>query len=153
MEEQLECVDIRLEDEKFNDIIEKVNIKDWITSIYKELNINNKYCAIFFVTGKTIREYNKQYLDRDYETDVLSFSQVEGEGLENNNFLGDIVISISFAEAHAKKSGHQVEEEIRYLILHGILHLLGYDHGEDETDRMCDMEKNIYYKLTGDIIE
>jgi probable rRNA maturation factor len=86
------------------------------------------------ITGDTeLREMNWTYLRKDYATDVLSFP---GE----KPWLGDIAISLGRARAQAKQFGHSVEDEIRILMLHGVLHLLGMDH-ETDGGRMARAEK------------
>ena len=91
--------------------------------------------TLTFVEPESIRELNKTYRDVDAVTDVLSFES-DGEydpetGLE---YLGDIVICLDQAQKQADKSGHSLENEIGLLEIHGLLHLLGYDH-MDEAQR------------------
>lgn len=91
--------------------------------------------TLTFVEPESIRELNKTYRDVDAVTDVLSFES-DGEydpetGLE---YLGDIVICLDQAQKQADKSGHSLENEIGLLEIHGLLHLLGYDH-MDEIQR------------------
>ncbi len=76
--------------------------------------------------NRTLRKLNREFLGHDYPTDVLSFPS----GSEDS--LGDVAISIECAEAQAGEYGHTRLEEVRILMLHGLLHLVGYDH---ETDR------------------
>jgi probable rRNA maturation factor len=78
-----------------------------------------------------MRRLNRRYLGRDYATDVLSFSY-EGLIAEGSPFLGEIIIAPEIALQHAVHCGVDPEREFRKLLLHGILHLLGYNH---ETDR------------------
>ena len=72
-----------------------------------------------------LQSLNAQFLGRDYVTDVLSFP------LTNSDSLGDIAISIQRARAQAREWKHSAEDEIRILMLHGVLHLLGMDHDAD----------------------
>lgn len=74
-----------------------------------------------------LRRLNRQFLGKDATTDVLSFPEPGPDG-----FLGEIAISAGRAREQARNAGHSVEEEIGILMLHGLLHLLGFDH---ETDR------------------
>ncbi len=86
-----------------------------------------------------IEELNRTYRGIASPTNVLSFSMQEGECAHIcPQLLGDIVISIDTAEAEAKKAGITTEERMSQLIIHGILHLLGYDHeqGEDQAVEM-----------------
>ena len=86
-----------------------------------------------------IRELNQQWRGKDKATDVLSFSQVEGEGPGTApELLGDVVISWETAKRQALEMGHTSEEEMKRLLVHGVLHLLGFDHekGEEEARLM-----------------
>ena len=83
--------------------------------------------VILVTTSDELRRMNRQYRHQDKPTDVLSFEPVEGQG----KIRGDIAISAEIAAANAAELGHSTETEIKILILHGLLHLAGYDH---ETD-------------------
>jgi len=93
--------------------------------------------AVTFVDDQYIRELNLRYRGRDEPTDVLSFSMregEEGEGLppEADHLLGDVIISLERAQRQADEYGHSLAREVGFLTVHGLLHLLGYDH-EDAT--------------------
>ena len=91
----------------------------------------NKFVTIAFVSDRKMRELNKTFRAKDSTTDVLSFPfEADEYDLETEN-LGDIVISAEQAERQAQENDLSLENEIKQLILHGILHLCGYDH---ETD-------------------
>ena len=80
-----------------------------------------------------IRELNRTYRGKDLPTNVLSFPMQEGDfGDINPGLLGDIVISCETAEAEAEKAGIHLSERMSQLLIHGILHLLGFDHETDE---------------------
>lgn len=86
------------------------------------------------MTDERIQELNRDYLGREKATNVISFSQTEGEfGGVEPGMLGDVVISTDTAARQAEKSGNLVEEETAYLLIHGVLHLLGYDHEQDKS--------------------
>lgn len=87
--------------------------------------------SVVFIGARRMRAINGKYLGHDYATDVLSFSY-KGSVVEGRPFLGEIVIAPEVAAAHAARYGTSPEREIRKLLVHGILHLLGYNH---ETDR------------------
>lgn len=90
--------------------------------------------TLAFVLPEEIRELNKTYRETDAVTDVLSFeSGGEVDPETGKDYLGDIIICLARAEEQAKLSGHSVENEIRLLEIHGILHLLGYDHDTEEN--------------------
>jgi probable rRNA maturation factor len=95
--------------------------------------------SILITDDAEIRSLNSAYRDLDSSTDVLSFSQLEGEEVPGSKeLLGDIVISLDTAVRQAGELGHTVEEEMSRLLIHGVFHLLGYDHerGEEEAARM-----------------
>ena len=81
---------------------------------------------------------NRDYRGKDQPTDVLSFAQREGEGADPEDpLLGDVIISVETARRQARERGHSLEVELRVLLVHGILHLLGHDHELDaEADVM-----------------
>ena len=93
--------------------------------------------SLMFTDDETIHEMNREYRGIDRPTDVLSFALEEGEeeeiyGGPEENLLGDIIISVETATRQAEDYGHSVEREMAFLALHGMLHLLGYDHMEEE---------------------
>ncbi len=100
--------------------------------------------ALSFVDDETIRGLNRDYRDKDQPTDVLSFAMresVEGEEDVSVAFpdqpvlLGDIVISVPRAMAQSEEYGHSLERELGFLFLHGFLHLIGYDHQDEASER------------------
>ena len=98
--------------------------------------------SITFVTNKDIQEINKTYRGKDQPTDVISFAMEElGEGEVEINFtdmprvLGDIIISVEKAQEQAEEYGHDFDRELGFLALHGFLHLLGYDHMNEEDEK------------------
>lgn len=92
------------------------------------------------ITGDAeIRKLNKQFRGKDYPTDVLSFPSGDGQA-GRPTLLGDIAISAARARAQARQFGHTTEDEVRVLLLHGVLHLLGMDHEMDDG-RMARAEK------------
>lgn len=104
------------------------------------------------ITGDSeMRRLNQQFRGKDYATDVLSFPISDGHRSES---LGDIAISIGRARAQARQFGHSLEDEIRILMLHGVLHLLGMDH-ETDSGRMARAEKRwrARFGLPGGLIE
>ncbi len=78
-----------------------------------------------------VHTLNRQYREVDAPTDVLSFPAGETDPDTGNLYLGDIVISLPRAQAQAAAEGHSLEDELRLLVVHGVLHLLGYDHADD----------------------
>ena len=106
--------------------------------------------TLTFVTDRTIRELNKNYRDTDSVTDVLSFeSDGEIDPESGKEYLGDIVISLEQARRQAEQSGHPVENEIALLEIHGLLHLLGYDHLDKEQHDEMWKYQNMYLDQFG----
>jgi len=96
--------------------------------------------TIAFVSDKTIRQLNRQFRGIDKATDVLSFPA------EDQANLGDVAISVDTAAAQAKDNGLTFDEEVAQLILHGLLHLSGYDH-ETDNGEMNRLELRLRKKL------
>jgi probable rRNA maturation factor len=96
--------------------------------------------SVTFVDDGRIRELNAQWRGKDRPTDVLSFPMIEPAELEAPGpsgiprMLGDIVVSLEMASRQASEYGHSVEREIGFLLVHGLLHLLGEDHETPEQD-------------------
>jgi probable rRNA maturation factor len=102
---------------------------------------------IVFVSDLTMRKLNRQFRGKDYPTDVLSFPpQTEPFEAEISNQLGEVVISVERAAAQAKENGLSFENEMQQLILHGLLHLCGYDHETDKGE-MNRLELKLRKKL------
>lgn len=98
--------------------------------------------SVTFVTDAAIHDINKQYRQKDAPTDVISFALEElgegetaiiGDGMPR--ILGDIIISVERTEQQAEEYGHSFERELGFLAVHGFLHLLGYDHMNEEDEK------------------
>ena len=103
------------------------------------------------VGDRAIRVLNREYLGRDKATNVISFAMQEGEfGSINPEQLGDVVISADTAAREADEAGESFSGRLYFLLLHGILHITGYDHersGEAEAARMEAKEREIFSLL------
>ena len=114
----------------------KVHAKRWREFGEKALQAigaNGRGATLVFVGDEAIRKLNRQFRGKDNATDVLSFpSEAEPFEVENRKHLGEVVISVQSAAAQAKRNGLSLSSEVEQLILHGLLHLCGYDH---ETDK------------------
>ena len=86
--------------------------------------------TIVLTDDAQLHELNRKYLDIDTPTDVLSFPASETDPETARRYLGDVLISVPRAEAQAQAAGHALEAEVRLLVVHGTLHLLGYDHAD-----------------------
>lgn len=100
-----------------------------------------------------IRNLNRQYRGVDKTTDVLSFPADFVDPDLESRYLGDVVICFPEAAVQAEKRGHDVEAELQLLVVHGILHLLGYDHGsQEEKDAMWALQDRVLKSLGLDIV-
>lgn len=105
-----------------------------------------KSATIAFVSDRKMRELNKNFRGKNYTTDVLSFP-FEADGFETGeDNLGDIIISVEQAQKQAWENNLDTDTEIKQLILHGVLHLCGYDH-ETDTGEMNQLELKLRDKL------
>jgi probable rRNA maturation factor len=103
--------------------------------------------TVALVSDGRMRSLNRSFRGKDYATDVLSFPADKGlaaleAGSDNRNYLGDLVIARGVARRQAAEAGHDVGTEIRVLALHGLLHLLGYDH-EADSGEMATIEAKL----------
>lgn len=107
--------------------------------------------SVLITDDREIQEINRKWLGKDRPTDVISFSQIEGAPVPTD-FMGDVVISVETAARNAREIGHSLEEEIDRLLVHGVLHLLGYDHvrGGRQAGKMKKEEQRIMARLRED---
>lgn len=102
--------------------------------------------SLTFCDNATIHRLNYEYREKDSPTDVLSFPQ----GLENH-LLGDLVVSLEKAQEQAQELGHSLERELAFLVTHGFLHLLGYDHQTPEEEReMFELQRQLLNQYFAD---
>lgn len=134
-----------LDENNFFDKDEKKNIRSTVLKTLKLLDQSkDSEICISFVDDETIRELNNSYRNINRATDVLSFLQ-DGPDF---SILGDIVISVDTAKRHAVRYENTYEFEINKLLVHGILHLLGYDHKKKrETIVMREKEKQLLTQI------
>lgn len=132
----------------FSDHTELVK-DEWYEQIEKLLNFakqeeqinEDAELSITFVDKSEIQEINKMYRDKDKVTDVISFALEEDEpDIDMSEFniprvLGDIIICTDVAQEQSESYGHSFERELGFLALHGFLHLLGYDHMNEEDEK------------------
>jgi len=145
---------------------DKVDIDQHISKIIEESIVNtikvfleeeNFEISVLIVDNSFIKELNRNYRNVNKETDVLSFPIFEFKNgkllediviMEDEIPLGDIVISIEKAAQQAKEFGHSLEREIAYLTVHSVLHLLGFDHiEEDDRKVMREYEEQILQSM------
>ena len=128
----------------------ETNIRAAAEKVGELYGVENGEVSITLTNNEYIHELNREYRHIDRPTDVLSFALNESEepAIEDGpdiNVLGDLVISVERAEEQAADYGHSVRREIAFLTVHGMLHLLGYDHME-EADRL-EMEQEQRYVM------
>ncbi|HZK32922.1 MAG TPA: rRNA maturation RNase YbeY [Tissierellaceae bacterium] len=134
---------IKIEDDIY-DLLQKV-VEEVLTMEKKSLNYE---ISISFVDSDEIKNLNKHYRNINKETDVLSFPQNIDFVFQGPILLGDIIISTERALEQSKELGHSFSREIAYLTAHSMLHLLGYDHmDEEEKSIMRFKEKEIMKKI------
>lgn len=102
--------------------------------------------SIILTNDARLHELNLNYLGIDAPTDVLSFPASETDPETGARYMGDILISVPRAQTQAEAAGHSLEAEVQLLVVHGVLHLLGYDHAEPE-------EKARMWKAQAEILE
>jgi probable rRNA maturation factor len=126
----------------------KINGKRWrgfTAEALRAIKREGRDVSVVFLSNAAIRKLNKQFRAKDYTTDVLSFP-TEPEQFEKQSSLGEIVIATDRAATQAKENGLTFENEIEQLILHGLLHLCGYDH-ETDNGEMNRLELKLRKKL------
>lgn len=112
-----------------------------LKSALRLLHCNNAELSVLLVGDEDIKEINRQYRGMDKPTDVIAFAMRDGEFANvNSEILGDIVVSLDRAKVQARERGVDVDREVKFLLIHGVLHLLGYDHEKSDEDRIR-MEK------------
>lgn len=107
---------------------------------------------LLFVDNAAIREMNRTYRDKDSATDVLSFPMYEADEPiddEEEILFGDIVISLERAKEQCAEYGHSLEREVMYLLVHGLLHLAGYDHMEEEEKKEMRQREELLLEKIG----
>ncbi len=97
------------------------------------MNLAQVSLAIVLSDDETLKALNKEYAGVDQATDVLSFPSGEPHPATGVTYLGDILVSVPFAEREARQKGHDLGDELCLLTIHGTLHLLGYDHADDDA--------------------
>ncbi len=141
-----------MEIEVFNLTDEKIDeldkLKEFLINVSNDEKLGNVIFNVIIVDNNKIKEINRDYRNKDSETDVISFAFEESDDYEypDMRLLGEIYISIDKAKSQAEEYGHSLKREICFLTVHGLLHLLGYDHIE-EKDRV------VMRKLEEEILE
>lgn len=128
--------------EIFNETENKIDkldeLEEFIDFVLKREKLDNVNFNVIFVDNKMIREMNLKYRMKDSVTDVISFALEDYNSvlIDDIRFLGDIYISIDKTKEQAIEYGHSYFRELSFLTLHGLLHLLGYDHIKIEDEKI-----------------
>lgn len=104
-------------------------LREWLRHLLEAVAGDRDGFAVRFVDDDEMRRLNREFRGIDAPTDVLSFP---GDETPEGRYLGDVAISVPRAEQQAADRGHSLEKEVRLLVLHGVLHCLGYDHETDD---------------------
>lgn len=131
-------------DEKFNDFLYFLDsdeyLKNYVENVLQIEEVESQkplYLSLMLTDNKTIQVINRDYRNKDMPTDVISFAYHETEEFDIGPYdtLGDIVISLERVEEQASEYNHSFKREFFYVLTHGILHILGYDHIEEEDKK------------------
>ena len=114
-------------------------LKSFIRKILKELKLKGNL-TILFCGDYYCKKMNKKFLKRKGSTDVISFP------LNENGYIGDILINLGKVKRQAKRIGISFDEELKRILIHGILHLSGYDH-EKDSGEMIDLQEKFIFKF------
>src|SRR5574344_1179965 len=130
-----------MEDFIFNTTNEEIDLGELpeiIKFACKKLNVKNPLLNVVIVDNKKIQEINKLYRGKDAVTDVISFAfeEVNDVVYDNVRFLGETYIFYEKCKSQASEYNHSVKRELCYLVVHGLLHLLGYDHMNEEDKKV-----------------
>ena len=133
-----------------NETKEKIEYMDTLNDLVdyaiKYMKLDKVEFGVIFVDNKKIHELNKTYRNIDRETDVITFRLADYEPVvvDNVTILGDIYISLDKAKSQSEEYGHSYLRELSFLLIHGFLHLLGYDHMEkSDEEKMFKLQEEI----------
>jgi len=145
----LEEIEIFVEEE-FRGVVDRGWVKEIARQVLKVEGVTPPYeVSLVFTDSETVKQLNRDYRGVDEPTDVLAFYMLPQKGADSSfaippdgvTRLGEVIISYPQAVTQAKEQGHSPERELALLVIHGILHLLGYDHEEPaEESKMRERE-------------
>ena len=114
-------------------------MKKYLKKCLKEEKVKSAIFNVIITDNKRIKDLNTKYRNINKETDVISFAledEKEEKNFSNKRVLGDIYISVEKAKSQANEYGHSLTREISFLAVHGLLHLLGYDHMNEKDEKI-----------------
>lgn len=140
--------------EGYDEFIDVETVEDYIKTVIEDEYSNEKdvYMSLLLTNNENIQIVNRDYRGKDQPTDVISFAYLDNEDdfqLGPYLTLGDIVISLERVENQASDYNHSFKREFYYVLTHGILHLLGYDHIEDEDKKVMRKKEEEILKKHG----
>jgi len=148
----LEEIGISIE-EKFRGLVGEDRVRRIAQTVLKAEGVAPPYeVGLVFTDSETVKQLNRDYRGVDEPTDVLAFYMLPQQGADSSfalppdgvTRLGEVIISYPQAVAQAREQGHSTERELALLVIHGILHLLGYDHEEpEEESKMREREREL----------
>jgi probable rRNA maturation factor len=134
--------------------IDRRRLRRSLKRLMRELRCEESELNLLLVDDDQIREFNRTYLKRNHSTNVISFSMREGEFSDiNPQLLGDIILSVETAYRDATAVGIDFMDELEFLVIHGLLHLLGYEHENTtakESRQMKIRERELFSLLRQD---
>lgn len=134
-----------LTEEKYAEFLDKLYEEDYLENYVKKIleieeieSDRPLYMSILLTDNKKIQVVNRDFRGKDLPTDVISFAYHESEDFDIGPYdtLGDIVISLERVEEQATEYNHSFEREFYYVLTHGVLHILGYDHIEEQDKKL-----------------
>lgn len=121
---------------------EKRRIKEWLNLVAFEEGSKIQNLNFLIVDDNRMIHFNKTYLNHDYSTDIITF-----DNSENKKISGDIVISVERVKENSKKYEVKLEDELRRVMVHGLLHLLGYDDKNEKEKKRIRKKENYYLEM------
>ena len=119
----------------------KLSLNNAITYVLKRLKLSSKIIYITFISDYKMKKINNEYRQKNTSTDVLSFNYENS----SNNILGEILISMNYCKKNILKNKNSLSKEVIILSIHGILHLLGYDHDNLKNEKtMFELQEKLY---------
>ena len=119
----------------------KLSLNNAITYVLKRLKLSSKIIYITFISDYKMKKINNEYRQKNTSTDVLSFNYENS----SNNVMGEILISMNYCKKNILKNKNSLSKEVIILSIHGILHLLGYDHDNLKNEKtMFELQEKLY---------
>jgi probable rRNA maturation factor len=155
----MNTIDVEYDAASYRDIADEEFVISWVNRVLEKVERDNVELSISFVSDEEIKDLNKQYRNLDMPTDILSF--VQGDSKDDDDFwpceseeeeaqvLGDMVISPDAIKRNCENFNETLENELRRLLVHGVLHLIGKDHKTNEfkTEPMLILQEQILNEL------